>query len=60
VLQGPNPLLAANVRIYWEKAPGKPEQYSYDDTLSDPNLRVTQGRVITYRLVDYGDLPLSP
>ena len=55
VLQGPEPLHAANVRIYWNKAPAKPEQYSYDDTLSDPKLRVTQGRVITYRLVDYGD-----
>ena len=55
VLQGPAPVRAANVRIYWEKAPGKPEQYSYDDTLSDPKLRVTQSRVITYRLVDYGD-----
>ena len=55
MLQGPQPLRAANVRIYWEKAPGKPEQYSYDDTLSEPKLRVTQSRVITYRLVDYGD-----
>jgi hypothetical protein len=55
VLRGPRPVRAANVRIYWEKAPGKPEHYSYDDTLSDPKLRVTQSRVITYRLVDYGD-----
>lgn len=55
VLEGPNPLRAANVRIYWEEAPGRPEQYSYDDTLSEPKLRVTQSRVITYRLVDYGD-----
>lgn len=55
VLQGPQPLRAANVRLWWESAPGKPDQYSYDDTLSEPNLRVTQKRVISYRLVDYGD-----
>ena len=55
VLQGPDPLHAANVRIWWEKAAGKPEQYSYEDTVSDPKLRVTQDRVISYRLVDYGD-----
>ena len=55
VLQGPSPTRAANVRIWWEKAPGKPEELSYDDTLSDPKLRVTQSRVMTYRLVDYGD-----
>jgi hypothetical protein len=55
VLKGPNPVHAANVRIWWEKVTGKPEQYSYDDTLSEPKLRVTQSRVISYRLVDYGD-----
>ena len=55
VLQGPQPLRAANVRLWWENAAGKPEEYSYDDTISEPKLRVTQKRVITYRLVDYGD-----
>jgi len=55
VLEGPQPRAVANVRIFWEKAPGKPDEYSYDDTLSNPNLRVSQGRIITYRLVDYAD-----
>jgi hypothetical protein len=55
VLQGPQPRAVANVRIFWERSPGKPDQYSYDDTLSKPNLRVTQDRLITYRLVDYED-----
>ena len=55
VLQGPQPRAVANVRISWERAPGKPDQYSYDDNLSSPHLRVTQKRLITYRLVDYGD-----
>jgi hypothetical protein len=55
VLQGPPPRAAANIRIFWERAPGKADQYSYDDNLSSPHLRVTQKRLITYRLVDYVD-----
>ena len=34
VLRGPPPRLVANVRIFWERAPGKPDEYSYDDNLS--------------------------
>ena len=55
VLQGPPPRVAANVRIFWAKDAGRPDQYSYDDTLSRPSLRVTQERLITYRLVEYED-----
>jgi hypothetical protein len=55
VLQGPRPRVAANVWIFWAEAPGRPEEYSYDDLLSRPTLRVTQKRLITYRLVDYDD-----
>ncbi len=53
VLQGPPPRVAANVWIFWK---GGPDQYSYDDTSSRPNLRVTQKRLIRYRLVEYDDL----
>ena len=52
---GPEPKTVANVRISWPDTPGSPDTFSYDDRLADPNLRVTQKRVITYRLVDYGD-----
>ncbi len=52
VLQGPQPRVAAHVWIFWT---GGPDQYSYDDTRSRPNLRVTQKRLIRYRLLDYGD-----
>jgi len=55
VLRGPEPLTLANVHIFWPEAAGKPESYSYDDTLSNPKLHVTQKRDILYRLVDYGD-----
>ena len=52
VLEGPSPRVAANVWIFWK---GGPDEYSYDDTASRPNLRVTQKRLITYRLVEYDD-----
>jgi hypothetical protein len=56
VLEGPAPLLAANVTIGWPTAAGRRGRYSYDDTLSVPDLKVTNERVITYRLVDFGDM----
>jgi hypothetical protein len=56
VIEGPPPLLAANVRIGWPATRGRKDRYSYEDKLSTPDLRVTNERLITYRLLDYGDL----
>jgi hypothetical protein len=55
VLEGPPPLVAANVRIGWPESRGGPSRYSYEDHLSIPKLRVTNERMITYRLLDFGD-----
>ena len=55
VEEGPMPELAVNVRIRWEDGPGKPDRYSYLDTLSTPRFKVTNWQVITYRLLDFGD-----
>jgi hypothetical protein len=55
VLQGPAPRIAANVQLFWTRAPGKPEQFGYDDLFSHPHLRVTMKRLISYRMLDYGD-----
>ena len=55
VEEGPMPELAVNVRISWEDGPGKPDRYSYLDTLSTPRFKVTNWQVITYRLLDFGD-----
>jgi hypothetical protein len=55
VVKGPEPRIAANVRISWPDIPGKPESFSYEDLLSDPHLKVTQKRLIRYRLVEYVD-----
>ena len=51
----PTPELAVTVRIWWEDQPGKPDRYSYMDTLSTPNLRVTNQRVMSCRLLDFGN-----
>ena len=55
VVEGPMPELAMNVRISWEDGPGKPDRYSYTDTLSTPHVKVTNHQVMTYRLLDFGD-----
>lgn len=55
VAEGPQPLRAFNVIFGWLDTPGVEREYSYQDTLSTPNLNVTNHQVITYRLVDFGD-----
>ena len=55
VEEGPMPELAVNVRVRWEDGPGKPDRYSYLDTLSTPRFKVTNWQVMTYRLLDFGD-----
>ena len=44
--------IAANARIYWN---GGPSKFSYRDTLTDPRLQVTSHRMITHRLLEFGD-----
>jgi hypothetical protein len=51
----PRPRLALNVCLWWPRRPGAPGSYSYEDNLSTPRLKVTNERVVTYRLLDYGD-----
>lgn len=55
IKEAPTPELAVNVRIWWKDQPGKPDRYSYQDTLSTPNLKVTNRRVMSYRLLDFGN-----
>ncbi|RMF60041.1 MAG: hypothetical protein D6743_15605 [Calditrichaeota bacterium] len=56
VTRGPTPKLAVNVLVSWPQEPGSPQAYSFEDTLSTPHLRVTNHRVITYRLLEYDDM----
>jgi hypothetical protein len=53
---GPTPELALNVRLWWERTDDTPDRYSYLDSLSTPRLSVTNRSVITYRLLDMGDM----
>ena len=55
IKKAPTPELAVTVRIWWKDQPGKPDRYSYQDTLSTPHLKVTNRRVMSYRLVDFGN-----
>ena len=43
---------AAKVTIWWPERSGTPNSYSYEDLLSDPHLKVTNQRTITYRLLE--------
>jgi hypothetical protein len=52
---GPAPQAALNVCIWWPDGSGAPDSYSYEDALSTPHLKVTNERVISYRLLDFGD-----
>lgn len=55
VIEGPTPRFALNVRIWWDHGAGTPDRYTYLDTLSTPHLRVTNHRLMSYRLLDLGD-----
>jgi len=50
---GPPLELALAVKAFWPETPGVPNSYSYEDTFSDPNLRVTNQRVVTYKLLKF-------
>jgi len=53
---GPPPELALNVCIWWPEASDRPRKYSYEDLLSSPRLKVTNERLLIYRLLDFGDM----
>ncbi len=55
---GPPLQLALAVKAFWPETPGLPGSYSYEDTYSDPNLRVTNQRVVTYKLLKFKDFIL--
>ena len=58
IKSGYPPQTAMNVTIYWPESRPGPDRYSYTDSLSIPRLQVTDHRVITYRLLDFGDIIL--
>ena len=47
---------ALAVRVSWPEDAGLDNSYTYEDTLSDPDVRIRQARVIRYLLIDFGDV----
>jgi hypothetical protein len=54
--RGGEPKYAMNVKAGWPERPGAPSSYTYEDTTSNPRLRVTHDQVNTYRILDLGDM----
>ncbi|MBN2280262.1 MAG: hypothetical protein JXQ65_06765 [Candidatus Marinimicrobia bacterium] len=48
-----HPQLAMNAVVGWKEGP---EFYSFNDTLSNPTLKVRNSRRITYRILDFGPM----
>jgi hypothetical protein len=56
VLEGAEPVIAVNVRTAPQPGLDVPPFYSYEDTLSRPQVKVSIARVVRYRLLDFGDM----
>lgn len=56
IVNGNSPVMAVNVQVSWPETSELPAKYSFEDTLSTPKLKVTNHRLITYRLLDFGDM----
>ena len=46
------PDFAATVKMWWPDRPGAPASFSYIDLVSNPQLKVTNQRVIVYKLLE--------
>ena len=56
VKKGKSPEFVVRVRAEWPDGPDVPEKYSFTDTLPNPSMKVVNERVITYYLLDFGDM----
>jgi hypothetical protein len=56
IVKGPVPLMALDVMIFWPDSEGGPSQFSYQDTLSVPQVEVFDDRVIRFKLLEYEDM----
>jgi hypothetical protein len=56
VVSGPPHYAALNVRVAWLDRLDAVTKYGFSDTLSVPKLKITNHQVITYRLVDFGNM----
>jgi hypothetical protein len=56
VQEGPVPITALDVMIFWPDSEGAPSEFSYRDTLSVPRVDVYNSRVIRFKLLEYDDM----
>jgi hypothetical protein len=56
VLEGPMPVMALDVTIFWPDSGNAPSQFHYEDTLSVPRLDVYDHRVVRFKLLQYEDM----
>jgi len=56
VLEGPAPIMALDVTVFWPDSEGAPSDFSYKDTLSVPKVDVYNHRVIRSKLLEYDDM----
>ncbi|UCG75407.1 MAG: hypothetical protein JSV95_11835 [Gemmatimonadota bacterium] len=56
VKKGETPDLVARVRVGWPDEPGAPDRYTFVDTTTSPQLRITNRRRIEYWLLDFGNM----
>lgn len=55
VKKGPQPQLAISITEWWPETDDLESKFFYIDTLSSPHLRASHQRIITYRILDFGD-----
>ena len=56
VKDGTSPLIAANVRLAWPDRPDNMRKFSFEDTLSVPELKVTNHQQMTFRFLVFADM----
>jgi hypothetical protein len=56
VVEGPAPIMALDVTIFWPDSAGAASEFSYRDTLSVPRMDVYDDRVIRFKLLEYDDM----
>jgi hypothetical protein len=56
VLEGPAPITALDVTIFWPDSAGAPTEFRYRDTLSVPEMDVFNQRVIRFKILEYDDM----
>ena len=56
VMKGRRPHFAMNVVIGWNLEDNPADHYTFLDTMSTPTLDVLNKRIITYKILDFGDI----